>query len=119
DVAQALAVGQLGERHSEVLIPAGQIFQVAITRIAGDALLELLVRKELDQLGKDGTPGVHPALSFRRQGLAKNAFGAFLFQIVFAPKRTYRAQTKSLARSRQEFPRTAVMFHLSLFCSHW
>src|SRR5271169_1889054 len=46
DVAQALAVGQLGERHGEILIPAGQIFAVAITRIASDALLELLVRKE-------------------------------------------------------------------------
>src|SRR5208337_899453 len=67
DVAQALAVGQLGERHGEVLIPARQIFQVAITRIAGDALLELLVRKELDQLGKDCTPGVHPALSLLRE----------------------------------------------------
>ena len=63
DVAQALAVGQLGERHGEVLIPAGQILQVAITRIAGDTLLELLVREELDQLRKDCTPGVHQALS--------------------------------------------------------
>src|ERR1019366_2324111 len=116
DVAQALAVGQLGERHGEVLIPAGQIFQVAITRIAGDALLELLVRKELDQLGKDCTPGVHPALSLRRQGLAKNAFGAFLFQIVLAPKRMYRAQSKSLALSRQKFPRTAVSSSISFIC---
>ena len=30
DVAQALAIGQLGEGHGEVLIPAGQILQVAI-----------------------------------------------------------------------------------------
>jgi hypothetical protein len=62
-------------------------------------------------LEEDGTPGVHLALSFRRRGLAKNAFGAFLFQIVFAPKRMYRAQTKSLALSRQKFPRTAVISH--------
>jgi hypothetical protein len=48
-------------------------------------------------------------LSFRRQELAKNAFAAFLFQIVFAAKRMYRAQTKSLTRSRQKFPRTAVI----------
>jgi len=67
DVAQALAVGQLGECHGEVLIPAGQILQVAITAIAGDALLELLVRKELNQLGKDCAPGVHPALSLLRE----------------------------------------------------
>jgi hypothetical protein len=67
DVAQALAVGQLGERHGEILIPAGQILQVAITRIAGDALLELLVREELDQLGKNCVPGVHPALSLLRK----------------------------------------------------
>jgi hypothetical protein len=54
-------------------------------------------------------------LSFRRQELAKNAFAAFLFQIVFAPKRTYRAQTKSLARSRQKFPRTAVKNNIACF----
>ena len=64
DVAETLAVGQLGERHGEALIPAGQVFQVAITRIAVDALLELLVREGTRLLGK--------------RLYAQHAFGALL-----------------------------------------
>src|ERR1039458_6918172 len=66
DVAQTFAVGQLGEGHGQILIPARQLLQVAITTVAGDALLELLMRKELDQLGKDSAPSVHSALSLLR-----------------------------------------------------
>jgi hypothetical protein len=63
DVAETFAVGQLRERHCEILIPAGQIFQVATTLVAGNALLELLVGKEFDQLREDSAPSVHPGLS--------------------------------------------------------
>src|SRR5229473_2190530 len=72
DVAKTLAVGQLSERHRQILIPTGQIFQIAITPVAGYALLELLVRKELDQLGEDGAPSVHPALSLAPQQIPSN-----------------------------------------------
>jgi hypothetical protein len=66
DVAKTLAVRQLSERHRQILIPARQTFRIAIAPIAGNALLEMLVGKELDQLGEDGAPCVHPALSMFR-----------------------------------------------------
>ena len=93
DVAQALAVGQLRERHREILIPAGQIFQIATTAVAGYALLKLLVGKELDQLREYGAPRVHPA---------------FVFQIVLTPKRMHHTESTTLVLSLQKFPRTAV-----------
>jgi hypothetical protein len=63
NVAKTLAVGQLSECHRQILIPTGQIFQIATTTISVYPLLELLVGKELDQLREDGAPSVHPALS--------------------------------------------------------
>src|SRR5207245_10638846 len=64
--AKTLAVSQLSECHRQILIPTGQIFQIATTAISVYALLELLVGKELDQLREDGAPSVHPALSMFR-----------------------------------------------------
>src|SRR5207244_2252968 len=66
NVAKTLAVSQLSECHRQILIPTGQIFQIATTAISVYALLELLVGKELDQLREDGAPSVHPALSMFR-----------------------------------------------------
>ena len=43
-----------------------------------------------------------------------DCLGRVAFQIVFAPKRMYRAQTKSLALSHQKFPRTAVPLSVQL-----
>ena len=109
DVAKTLAVGQLSERHRQIVIPTGQIFQIAITPVAGYALLELLVRKELDQLGEDGAPSVHPALSLAPQQIPSNTLlTPFLFQIVLTPTRMHHTESKKLARSLWEFPRTAV-----------
>jgi hypothetical protein len=63
NVAKTLTVSQLSECHRKILIPTGQIFQIATTAISIYALLKLLVGKELDQLRENGAPGVHPALS--------------------------------------------------------
>src|SRR6266849_2565042 len=106
DVAKTLAVGQLSERHRQIVIPTGQIFQIAITPVAGYALLELLVRKELDQLGEDGAPSVHPALSLAPQQIP------LLLQIVLTPTRMHHTESKKLARSLWEFPRTAVVYDI-------
>src|SRR6266566_2944786 len=118
DVAKTLAVGQLSERHRQILIPTGQIFQIAITPVAGYALLELLVRKELDQLGEDGAPSVHPALSLAPQQIPSNTLlTPFLFQIVLTPTRMHHTESKKRARSLWEFPRTAVILKNALHCS--
>jgi hypothetical protein len=84
DVAETLAVRQLRERHREILIPTGQIFQIVTTAIAGYALLKFLVGKELDQLREYGAPCVHPALSPFRRGVPSMLLRSFVFQTAFA-----------------------------------
>ena len=63
DVPQALAIGELGEGHRQILIPAGEVLRVPVATIAGHALLKLLVGQMLDQLRKHGAARVHPPLS--------------------------------------------------------
>ena len=62
DVAQALAIRQLRERHRQVLIPTGEAARVRVASIAGNALLKLFVGKMLDQLCKDGAALIHAPL---------------------------------------------------------
>jgi hypothetical protein len=76
DVAQTFTLRQLGKCHRKKLIRAGQLLQVAITTIPGHAFLELLMGKELDQLGEDRAPSVHPVLSLGREELAKDALSS-------------------------------------------
>ena len=59
DVAQALAVGQLGERHGKKLLPAGQATQSGVAAIPLDAAAKLTVGQKGDQLRKNGAPLVH------------------------------------------------------------
>jgi hypothetical protein len=110
DVAKTLAVRQLSECHREILIPTGQIFQIATTTISGYALLELLVGKEFDQLGEDGASIVHPALSLLGYRLPSMLLTPFVFQIVLKQKRIHHTESTTLARSLWKFPRTAVKY---------
>jgi hypothetical protein len=97
DVAQTLAVGQLGECHREILIPARKVFQIPITTITGYALLKLLVRKELDHLGENGASSVHPALSLPPEIPPSPLLAPFALQIVFTPKSTYHTESRMVA----------------------
>ena len=63
DVAQAFAIGQLREGHGQILIPAGKSAQPDVALIALDATAKLPVRKEADQLRKDGAALIHGPLS--------------------------------------------------------
>src|SRR5437868_10862657 len=101
-------VGQLRERHREILIPTGQILQIATTAIACYALLKLLVGKELDQLREYGAPRIHPALSPLRRSPPRMLSTPFELQIVFTPKRMHRTESTTLVLSLRKFPRTAV-----------
>ncbi len=108
DVAQTLAIGELGEGHRQILIPAGEVLRVAVSTIAGHAFLKLLVGKMLDQLGKHGAARVHPALSLLPRGLPSTLLTPFVFQIVLTPKRMHQTESTILARSLRKFLRTAV-----------
>ena len=52
DVAQALAVRQLGIGHAEKLISAGEASDPILAVVASDAGIELVTRQEFHQLGE-------------------------------------------------------------------
>src|SRR5271165_5552731 len=63
DITQALAIGQLGECHRQILIPAAKAPQSAIALITLDTTAKLPVGKKADQLREDGAALVHEPLS--------------------------------------------------------
>src|SRR6266536_260130 len=63
DVAQTLAIGQLGEGHRQILIPTGEAAQPQVALITLDAATKLAVGEKADQLREDGAPLIHEPLS--------------------------------------------------------
>jgi transposase len=63
DAPQAVAIGQLGERHGQKLLPAGQSTQARVAAIPLHATAKLTVGQKRNQLQKDGAPLVHPPSS--------------------------------------------------------
>jgi len=59
DVAQALPVGELGERHHQELLVTGQRFCVSIALVPPHALVEFVPRQPVHHLGKDDPAFVH------------------------------------------------------------
>src|SRR5215216_6348462 len=60
DVAQALAVGELGEDHAQELVPARKTSKTTRARVSTHATLERLVRSMPNHLREDGTSLIHP-----------------------------------------------------------
>jgi hypothetical protein len=63
DVSQALAVGQLGERHGQKLVPAGEAAMVRVAPIPRNASLKLVPGQIIHDLGEHSLSGIHPPLS--------------------------------------------------------
>ena len=59
DVPQALAVGQLGKGHAEILFEAGELLDLEVALVAVDALMENMERKMLHYLRENELAGVH------------------------------------------------------------
>jgi hypothetical protein len=53
-VTQTLTIGQLGERHCQILIPAGEVPQSQVASIMLDATTKIPVGKKADQLRENG-----------------------------------------------------------------
>jgi hypothetical protein len=75
DIAKALAVRQLRERHRKKLIETGKRAHAMISSITLDALVELVPGEEIQQLCKNVSTLVHlPLLSIARwRNRGKNA----------------------------------------------
>ena len=72
NVAQALSIGELGERQAEELIPTREARCLVLPAIAGHALLELVARHMVHQLREDGASWRHVAFCRRRAPAAEN-----------------------------------------------
>jgi hypothetical protein len=59
NIAQALAIGELRKHHAEKLIPTGERLDAMIAMVSCNALAELVHRKIVEQLSKDGPSTVH------------------------------------------------------------
>ena len=59
DIAEALAISELSKRQTEELIPAGEIFDVAIALVPIDANLKLVGGEKVHELRENGSPKIH------------------------------------------------------------
>ncbi len=59
DIPQALAIGQLGEGHTEVLAEAGKLLDLEVAIVAIDTLMKNVERQMLHYLGENELAGVH------------------------------------------------------------
>ena len=80
DIAEALAVSELGEAHRQILIPARQASAMTVAAIAKHASLELHVGKVRDQLRENRAAIVHPPLFRRDSAGGQNRFSKIRFQ---------------------------------------
>ena len=59
DIAETFAVGELSKGQTKELIPAGEIFDVAIALVAIDTNLKLVGREEVHELGENRSAKIH------------------------------------------------------------
>jgi len=59
DIPQALAIGQLGEGHTEILVETGKLFDLEVAVVTSDTLMKDVERKMLHYLGENELAGVH------------------------------------------------------------
>ena len=86
DVAQTLAVSQLGKGHSKKLLPAGKLLDVTVALIASHASAKIAIGEKADQLREDALALIHPSMLSGR-----NASGQV--QIAASQNRLYPKQS--------------------------
>ena len=59
DVAQAFALGQLGERHAEELFVSGERAHATVAAVASDTLVQFVLGQLVHELSKHGSSFVH------------------------------------------------------------
>jgi hypothetical protein len=59
DIAETFAIGELSKGQTKELIPAGEIFDVAIALVSIDANLKLVGWEKVHELRKNGSPKIH------------------------------------------------------------
>jgi hypothetical protein len=59
DVAQTFPPGQLGEGHTDELLPTGEVVDFLVAGVAMNTALELLGVDLIQELGQNKTTGMH------------------------------------------------------------
>jgi hypothetical protein len=59
DIAQALAISELSKDQTKELIPAGEVFDIAVALLSVDANLKLITRNVVQQLSENGSAKIH------------------------------------------------------------
>jgi hypothetical protein len=59
DVAERVAVTELGKGHAQELAPAGEVPDPFVALVTLDTLVELVARQNMNQLGKDALARIH------------------------------------------------------------
>jgi len=59
DIAETFAIGELSKGQAKELIPAGEIFDVAMALVSIDANLKLVGGEEVHELRENGSALVH------------------------------------------------------------
>jgi hypothetical protein len=59
DIAQALAISELSKDQTKELIPAGEVFDIAVALVSVDANLKLITRKVVQELSENGSAKIH------------------------------------------------------------
>src|SRR5260370_26367003 len=104
DIAQALAPGQLCERHAQELIQARKAFDISIALVLGHSTPKRMQRQMPHQLRKHIAAFVHgDVLGKRTSSLAESTLKSMT-------PRNYRESKppQSLARARLEVSRTVL-----------
>jgi hypothetical protein len=59
NIAEAFAVCELGEGHTQELIPTGKKFDLVMALVPLDTLTKIVSGQEVHQLSKNGFPEIH------------------------------------------------------------
>src|SRR5665213_1634499 len=70
NVAETVPVGQLGERHRQILIPARETARSRIAAVASHAAAKLTIWQKAQQLGEDCSALIHAPLLSDAEGFS-------------------------------------------------
>jgi hypothetical protein len=109
DIAETLPEGQLREGQTKELVKAGKAAEFKVATVACDALVELVRREAIDQLGEDGVAGKHAPLSTGEAGVAPRGLNPSAeVHVEKTPNSTYAVDHAALMGRLRTDGRTAA-----------
>jgi hypothetical protein len=109
DIAETLPERQLREGQTKELVKAGKAAEFRAATVACDALVELVRREVIDQLGEDGATGKHALLWAGEAGVAPRGLSPSAeVYIEKTPNSTYAIDHAVLTGRLQTDSRTAM-----------